>query len=340
MLSDLARVTAEIGRDALLTQGAGGNTSVKIAGELWIKASGAWMRDAETQPTFVAVPLDELVEVARNGDEGALRVISAPAAANGLRPSVEAVVHAIMPHRAVIHAHAINSTVCAVLGDGEARFTAAMAGLGVRSRYVPYIKPGLPLAAEIARMNARDGTAEVLLLQNHGIVVGADEIAQAYALLRAVESALTFPVRRFSHAREGLPELERRAFEWDARHAPIACDAGLCLAVTAAPLTPDQVVFLGGAPCLMADGESADEAADRVCRETDIEPALVYAPGRGAMRRVSLSEGQRAQCAALAEVAARLPNGARVLGLTPAQARELIDWEAEKYRRAADAARR
>ena len=39
-LAALARVSAELGRNRLLIQAAGGNTSVKADGVLWVKASG------------------------------------------------------------------------------------------------------------------------------------------------------------------------------------------------------------------------------------------------------------------------------------------------------------
>ena len=39
--------SARIGADPALVQGAGGNTSLKRDGVLWVKASGTWLRDAE-----------------------------------------------------------------------------------------------------------------------------------------------------------------------------------------------------------------------------------------------------------------------------------------------------
>ena len=46
-IADLKRVSAELARDALLIQGAGGNTSLKCDDVLWVKASGCWLEDAE-----------------------------------------------------------------------------------------------------------------------------------------------------------------------------------------------------------------------------------------------------------------------------------------------------
>lgn len=337
-LQELRQITAEIGRDSLLTQGAGGNTSIKCGDVLWVKASGAWMRDADTQQVFVSAPLPELHAVLHSGDDKALEVVSrACTTPEGLRPSIEAVLHAAMPHRAVIHAHAINSTVCAVLADGEERFLAAVAPLGLAIRFVPYFKPGLPLARQIALGNSMRGPADILLLQNHGIVVGADSPAQALRQLRSVESALSFPIRA-QDGESAFAELSTE-FEVDGEHSAIANDTELCAALTRAPLTPDQAVFLGGAPCLVSPGEKVDEAVKAASDAKGFPPMLAYLPGRGAMRRKGLTAGQRAQCDALAEIAKRLPRGADVAGLTADQVRELVDWEAERFRRSVDASR-
>ena len=45
-LAALKRLSARIGADPLLVQAAGGNTSLKQNGVLWIKASGTWLKDA------------------------------------------------------------------------------------------------------------------------------------------------------------------------------------------------------------------------------------------------------------------------------------------------------
>ena len=45
-LHALRELSAALGADPLRTQGAGGNTSIKRDGVMWIKASGTWLADA------------------------------------------------------------------------------------------------------------------------------------------------------------------------------------------------------------------------------------------------------------------------------------------------------
>jgi rhamnose utilization protein RhaD (predicted bifunctional aldolase and dehydrogenase) len=42
-LQELVRLSARLGADPRLIQGAGGNTSIKTGNTLWVKASGKWL---------------------------------------------------------------------------------------------------------------------------------------------------------------------------------------------------------------------------------------------------------------------------------------------------------
>ncbi len=55
VLKELRRMSARVGKNILLVQGAGGNSSVKHGDVLWVKASGTWLADAEDKDIFVPV---------------------------------------------------------------------------------------------------------------------------------------------------------------------------------------------------------------------------------------------------------------------------------------------
>ena len=46
-MTALRALSAKVGANPLLVQAAGGNTSLKENGVLWIKASGTWLMNAE-----------------------------------------------------------------------------------------------------------------------------------------------------------------------------------------------------------------------------------------------------------------------------------------------------
>ena len=49
MLTLISKLSAKIGKDLSLIQGGGGNTSIKEEDSMWVKASGKWLSDAETE---------------------------------------------------------------------------------------------------------------------------------------------------------------------------------------------------------------------------------------------------------------------------------------------------
>ncbi len=153
-LQALAALSAHIGRDPLVTQAAGGNTSVKEGGRLWIKASGTWLAEADQRDIFLPVALDPLRAAIEAGDERAAKAtdfVIAEANPLGLRPSVETSVHAVFPQAVVLHVHCIETVALAARADAAAAIEARLAGLGgVVSCHIPYLKPGLPLARAIA----------------------------------------------------------------------------------------------------------------------------------------------------------------------------------------------
>ncbi|TGV14231.1 class II aldolase, partial [Mesorhizobium sp. M4B.F.Ca.ET.143.01.1.1] len=66
----------------------------------------------------------------------------------GLRPSIETTVHALMPQRVVLHVHCVDTISLAVQADGEAEVARRLDG--IEWAWVPYFRPGLPLARGIA----------------------------------------------------------------------------------------------------------------------------------------------------------------------------------------------
>ena len=131
-LAALARVSAELGSNRLLIQAAGGNTSVKADGVLWVKASGRWLAKALDEPIFAALDLPRLTRAMALGDpacETCDAFVRADLSAPGLRPSVETTLHAGLPQRFVLHVHCVETISNAVLEDGAARIAPLLDGL-------------------------------------------------------------------------------------------------------------------------------------------------------------------------------------------------------------------
>jgi rhamnose utilization protein RhaD (predicted bifunctional aldolase and dehydrogenase) len=324
-LSALARISAEVGADITLVQGAGGNASLKEDGVLWVKASGTWLADAEAKPIFVPV---ELAEAHRRIAAGIEKMPSLRPD-GPLRPSIETSLHALLPHRVVLHVHGVNSLARGAQAGAEAALAPLLAGLDWA--WLPYCQPGLPLTEAVARLSAAR-PADVLVLGNHGLVVGADVPEAAATLAREVERRLALPGRAgppadcaaLEQLAAGTPYRPAR----DADSHAAATDPDNCRIATGGSLYPDHVVFLGrGAAVLPAGAKPPVEGPNG-----GPPPACLLVPGLGTLARADLVPGAEAMLRCLGLVAGRLPAAARVTYLSAQDEDRLLNWEAEAFR--------
>ena len=189
--------TRLLGRDPRLVLHGGGNTSVKtqatdLNGEdvdvLCVKGSGWDMGGIEPAglPAVRLAPLLKLRSREQLSDEEMVRLQRAnlidPAAPN---PSVEALLHAFLPHKFVDHTHSTAVLALTDQPDGEALCREVF---GTRVGYVPYIMPGFGLAKAAARVFEADPSVEGLILIKHGIFSFGAEARQAYECMIALVS--------------------------------------------------------------------------------------------------------------------------------------------------------
>jgi rhamnose utilization protein RhaD (predicted bifunctional aldolase and dehydrogenase)/NAD(P)-dependent dehydrogenase (short-subunit alcohol dehydrogenase family) len=175
-----------LGRDRSLVLHGGGNTSVKLKeknvfGEeeevLYVKGSG-WDLETIEAAGFTPVALDYVRRLA------SLPQLSDPQMVNELNthtlragapsPSVETILHAILPYKYVDHTHADAVLSVSNAPDGEKRVREIY---GDRVVIIPYIMAGFDLAAYCAREFPRQAGKNTIgmVLLSHGIFsFGAD----------------------------------------------------------------------------------------------------------------------------------------------------------------------
>jgi len=287
-----------LGCEPSLVLHGGGNTSVKaevtdLFGEhkpiLYVKGSG-WDLATIEAPGFAPVCLETLrrmAELPALSDPDMVRAqraaMSDPYAPN---PSVEAVLHAIIPFRFVDHTHADAVVTLTNSPNGEARIRALY---GDRVLIVPYTMPGFVLA-KVIRELTRDvdwSQLDGMVLMNHGVFSFADDARVSYermielvtlaenALIKekaSVASAESNPMvddvsvlqqladirRAVSHAR-GVSGIVR----WNASpgatgfaNLPNVADIA-----TRGPLTPDHVIRTKRVPLILDEEPDAAVSA-------------------------------------------------------------------------------
>lgn len=186
-----------LGQDKTLVLHGGGNTSVKITeknilGEeetiLYVKGSG-WDLETIAAAGFAPVRLEHLKKLARlpalPDPEMVNQLVTHQTRASAPTPSVEAILHAILPYRYVDHTHANAIISITNTADGEARIREIYGDSVV---IIPYVMPGFDLArlcAERFAKEAGDHTIGMVLL-NHGIFSFGETAKESYERMIAL----------------------------------------------------------------------------------------------------------------------------------------------------------
>lgn len=335
----LQQVSATIGADPLLVQGAGGNTSVKINGVMWIKASGTWLMNAVHQQIMVPVRLDALrqaMQAQAPEAERAQSFVVEESNPHQLRPSIETTLHALFPQKVVIHVHCVN-TIALAIQQNAPRLLAPLLS-AFNWRYVPYAKPGLDLSTSIAGelYNDQNQPADVVVLGNHGLVVAGHSVDAAQQRLTQVCRALQQPVLNTAAARtDKLTQLADGSNYELPRHTEthaVALHEHCASVARGGSLYPDHVIFLGPGSVFAAHGESAADVAARCAHHGHAPPVSILFPGNGVLMKQGAGDSAQAMARCLSDVCVRVAANAQVNYLTADQNHELIHWDAEKYR--------
>lgn len=330
---EILRYSREMGNDPAMVIGGGGNSSVKTRDKMWVKASGYAMGDMPPE-ALLCLDLEKVLGLmtapAPAGNREAVDAHIAQQLLNArinpprpdIRPSVEAMLHASMPFKFVMHTH---PTLTGAL-------TASKAGKAMAARmaipphlWIEYIDPGLPLAKKIVRLLNQygDNPPQIIFLAKHGFLVAADTIDELKKLtrtvLREIRKALSKPASKkavaafpgpckvpplkealWGEALSVLSPTLRGALQ-DPRQLVLPCrDKALVRLLggrdirkylTAGPLSPDQVVYCKTHPLFhnvnwraAPDGwhEGLKRAVMDYQARHGCDPQVVLIPGFGA----------------------------------------------------------
>lgn len=180
-----------LGGDPSLVLHGGGNTSVKIRETtifgtqeeiLYVKGSG-WDLATITEAGFAPVQMHHLLRLA------GLDALSDIQMAREMRramvdpaapaPSVEAILHAILPDKFVAHTHA-DALICVTNTPEGLQHVRAIYGDAVV--IVPYVMPGFELAKRTGALFSKHAPAQTsgIVLMNHGLVSFGETAQIAY----------------------------------------------------------------------------------------------------------------------------------------------------------------
>jgi rhamnose utilization protein RhaD (predicted bifunctional aldolase and dehydrogenase)/NAD(P)-dependent dehydrogenase (short-subunit alcohol dehydrogenase family) len=213
-----------LGRDKTLVLHGGGNTSVKLReknlfGEdeerLYVKGSG-WDLETIEAAGFTPLPLDYMRRLTKLEKLSDPQMVS-ELATHSLRagapaPSVETLLHALLPHKYVDHTHADAVLSISNSPDGDKRIRDIY---GHRVVVIPYIMAGFDLAAYCARAFPKEATDKTIgmVLLSHGVFSFGADARESYE--RMIE--LVSMAEKYLEAKKawsvGLPPAKAGAFK-------------------------------------------------------------------------------------------------------------------------------
>ncbi len=292
----------------------GGNNSMKSAAKdllgraidvMYIKSSGSDMKSIVPKQ-FPAVRLD-YIEPLRHRDEDMTdqemveylaRCLVDPSSA---RPSIETLLHAFIPAKAVLHTHA--DAILAITNTRGREATVRQC-FGNRVTTVAYRRPGFRLSREVGE--AFDAKADGLVLMNHGLITWGDTPQEAYerhiALVTEAEKFLCGASPLAGRPAGGLAPHStaltirkrlKRVLEFDRSPETLAFvnrpDLARISQVGAA--TPDHLLYTKRFPLVLEGDHAFEQYVERYTKwyaahpsefaMLDPEPRVVLVPGVG-----------------------------------------------------------
>ena len=330
-LQPLLELTERVGCDPLLTQASTGNSSAKLDGVLWIKASGRLMANAKCDDILIPLDLKVVTKCLRQGVDPAQRYPSA---------SLETAMHAALPHRVVLHVHCVNTIAWAVRSDAPVQLQTRLEGL--RWQWIPYVASGLPLSRAIERALSSRPDTNLFVLGNHGLVIAGEDAGKVEDLLAEVRTRVAIPPREAHPADYAALMDISMSSPWDLPdddgvHA-LGTDVISQAILAGGLLYPCQAIFFDSpASELFRPIPYPDPGDDWQNRHRN-RPFLII-EGRGVLVNRSIAPAELAILSGLTQVVQRLRESSPVRYLAAAEVAGISGQVAYRYRKIANASR-
>lgn len=252
-LKNFAELSRYAGQRFDLVQAGGGNTSVKISPTgMLVKSSGINLAQVSETCGFCEIDKKALLASFKSNktefkNNPALfeKMIKNANKTQGVLPSMETILHALLPHKYILHTHplAVNAAVC------KKNWREVLSKLFKDAVFIDYKNPGGDLAAAIEE-NA--GNAKIIFLQNHGLITAGksaqEVINRTEKVTITIEKQLGLNFAPYKLTTELSSIINN--FSRQPLITMLSCDNTLETEAAkkvffSKPLFPDQIVFCG-----------------------------------------------------------------------------------------------
>jgi len=368
-IADLIEISRFYGKQTDYVLAGGGNTSFKNDQYIWIKASGFSLATINEEG-FAKLDraLLNQIDTKTYSDDALLReeeikndlMKSRVEPEKGQRPSVETSLHNLIDFAYVVHTHStkVNGLMCS---NQAAEKTAALFGDEVL--YIGYEDPGYILFRVVEKkvLDYREKKGKepaVIFLQNHGVFVGADTIAEIKQIYNRIGAKLDevygqepvierVPVS--TQAAAIVPAVRMMVSSEGLKTVSLVNNSLLDVflkpenfAAVSAPFTPDGIVyanssfiyaeFTGDADAFLKDIRQKIEGYQH---EKGKLPKVIFASGLGVLLIADHAQGTEVLREVVTD-SCRIARFAASFGgqhpMSPRQISFIENWEVEQYR--------
>lgn len=360
-LETLIKVSNRYGSDVEYVIAGGGNTSWKSDTFMFVKGSGTELSTI-TETGFVKVDLKKLDNIwsktySLDMDEREEEVLkdlmdSRFPGENDKRPSVETLLHALLPYTFVVHTHPaiINGLTCSQKGKEK-----VLEMFGNKALWIPVTNPGYILSKEVKDrieefVKSGKDYPEMIFLQNHGVFVYGNSIDHIDAIYSNMIDKIKSSVNVFPNSepvlvntvkaievstiiKETITNVE--VVEFANKDILSFIESEKSFAPLKLSLTPDHIVYYGFKPVYSKGVDTLRADIQNFIKETGVNPRLVVVSGIGAFAfNTTKSLAEKAKQLFIDDV--KIAKYCESFGGVQFMPKDKIDfirnWEAEKYR--------
>jgi len=361
-MKELIEVSNRYGSDDEFVIAGGGNTSWKTDEYMYVKGSGTELATIG-EDGFVKVDLKKLdlvwsrtySEDVDTREEEALADLMASryGEEKEKRPSVETLLHALLPYKFVVHTHPalVNGMTCS--RNGEAAVKELFGDLCI---WVPVTNPGYILAKEVkeaieSHMAKGKEFPLLIFLQNHGVFVSGNSIEEIDELYDSMFNKIKGKVNRFP-SMEDLPVDETKAsalieiikktlsekiviLPFSNKDIGLMSESEKSFSPLATSFTPDHIVYYGFKPVFARDPASLEQCITDYIKNYEVNPRLAVVSGIGAFAinsSISMAEKSKKLFIDDVKIAVYAESFGGYQFMPEDQINFIRNWEVEKYR--------
>jgi len=361
-IEKLVRISHFYGGNPEFLMAGGGNTSFKDNKYVYVKASGVELASV-SKDDFVKLKRDALeriwekeypVDVGMREKKALSDLMNSRAEDKARRPSVESLLHAVLPQKYIVHTHPtiVNGLTCSKKGR---YFSKKL--FNNRYMWIPSVNPGYTLAktvrAELMNYKKRyKSVPDIIFLGNHGMFVGAEtveEVKEIHNLIMRILKKYIIHEPDFSPVKVDRKEIKKISslitdypdfrdkyvtFKNNTEISKAAKDKVSFKRVRSS-YTPDHIVYAGPEMLFIENPDNFRKSLEQYKNRNKCEPKIIAVKGQGVFA-IGSSELTSHTAMSFFLDALKISIYAESFGGYKFMDKEQIDfiknWEVEKFR--------